>query len=134
MQLLIVFIILLGFPALEIVVLFRLADSIGWWLLPWLILSAVAGWALIQEERLAMFARLFSSLQSGQPLGFAMLDSLRTLFAGVLLIFPGVISDVLAVILLLLPRTKVPHSPVRENSEEIIIEGEWQREDDPRLK
>lgn len=136
MRLLIVFFILLGFPALEIVVLFRLADSIGWWLLPWLILSALAGWTLIQEERLAVFARLFSSLQSGQPLGYAMLDSLRTLFAGVLLMFPGVISDGLAVILLLLPRPRVsPRPPVREASEdEVIIEGEWQREEDKRLK
>lgn len=135
MRLLIVFFILLGFPALEIFVLFRLADAIGWWLLPWLILSAAAGWALIQEERLAVFGRLFSSLQSGQPLGYAMLDSLRTLFAGVLLIFPGVISDGLAVILLLLPRPKVPRPLAREASEdEVIIEGEWQREEDKRLK
>lgn len=134
MRLLIAFFILLAFPALEIAVLFRLADSIGWWLLPWLILSALAGWTLIQEERLAVFARLFSSLQSGQPLGYAMLDSLRTLFAGVLLMFPGVISDGLAVILLLLPRPKVPHRPAAGESEEIIIEGEWQREEDKRLK
>lgn len=134
MQLLIVFFILLGFPALEIVVLFRVADSIGWWLLPWLMLSAVAGWTLIQEERLAMFGRLFSSLQSGQPPGYAMLDSLRTLFAGVLLIFPGVISDALALVLLLLPRAKVPQRPMSGESEEIIIEGEWQREEDKRLK
>jgi UPF0716 protein FxsA len=134
MRLLIVFFILLGFPALEIFVLFRLADAIGWWLLPWLILSAVAGWTLIQEERMAVFGRLFSSLQSGQPLGYAMLDSLRTLFAGVLLIFPGVISDALAVLLLLLPRPKVSRPPVRESSDEVIIEGEWQREEDKRLK
>jgi len=134
MQLLIVFFILLGFPALEIVVLFRVADSIGWWLLPWLILSAIAGWTLIQEERLAMFERLFSSLQSGQPLGFAMLDSLRTLFAGILLIFPGVISDGIAVILLLLPRARTPRPPNRDTGEDVIIEGEWQREEDPRLK
>lgn len=134
MQLLIVFFILLGFPALEMVVLFRVADLIGWWLLPWLILSAVAGWTLIQEERLAMFGRLFSALQSGQPLGFAMLDSLRTLFAGVLLIFPGVISDGLAVILLLLPRARMPPPPSRDTGEDVIIEGEWQREEDPRLK
>ncbi|MFA5241565.1 MAG: FxsA family protein [Sulfuricella sp.] len=134
MQLLIIFFILLGFPALEIIVLFRVADSIGWWLLPWLILSAAAGWTLIQEERLAMFGRLFSSLQSGQPLGFAMLDSLRTLFAGILLIFPGVISDGLAVILLLLPRARKPGPPPRDSGEDVIIEGEWQREDDPRLK
>ncbi len=134
MRLLIVFFILLGFPALEIVVLFRVADAIGWWLLPWLILSAAAGWTLIQEERLAMFGRLFSSLQSGQPPGYAMLDSLRTLFAGVLLIFPGVISDGLAVLLLLLPRAKVPQRPMSGESEEVIIEGEWQREEDKRLK
>jgi UPF0716 protein FxsA len=135
MQLLIIFFILLGFPALEIFVLFRVADVIGWWLLPWLMLSAVAGWALIQEERLAMFGRLFSSLQSGQPLGFAMLDSLRTLFAGVLLIFPGVISDGLAVILLLLPNFGTPRQPARDaGQDEVIIEGEWQREEDKRLK
>ncbi len=135
MQLLFVFLILLSFPALEIFVMFRLADAIGWWLLPWLILSAVAGWTLIQEERLAMFGRLFSSLQSGQPLGYAMLDSLRTLFAGVLLIFPGVISDVLALILLLLPRPKAPPPLARDaREEEVIIEGEWQREEDKRLK
>jgi UPF0716 protein FxsA len=135
MQLLLVFFILLSFPALEIFVLFRVAEAIGWWLLPWLILSAAAGWTLIQEERLAMFGRLFSSLQSGQPLGYAMLDSLRTLFAGVLLIFPGVISDVLAVILLLLPRPKVPPPLARDaGAEEVIIEGEWQREEDKRLE
>jgi UPF0716 protein FxsA len=135
MQLLIVFFILLGFPALEIFVLFRLADSIGWWLLPWLVLSAVVGWKLIQEERLAMFGRLFSSLQSGQPLGFAMLDSLRTLFAGVLLMLPGVISDFLAVILLLLPRSKTASRPMPHDvGDDGVIEGEWQREEDKRLK
>lgn len=133
MQLKIIFFILLGFPALEIFVLFRLADAIGWWLLAWLILSAGAGWVLIQEERLAVFARLFSSLQSGQPLGYAMLDSLRTLFAGVLLIFPGVVSDVLALILLLLPRSKA--TPLARNrADEGVIEGEWQREEERRLK
>ena len=60
-----------------------------------------------------MFGRLFSALQSGQPLGYAMLDSLRTLFAGVLLIFPGVVSDAVALVLLLLPRPKA--MPVANN-------------------
>ena len=106
MRVLLVLFILLGFPALEIFVLAKLAGVIGWWLLLWLILSAFAGWTLIQEEKLAVFGRLFSSLQSGQPLGYAMLDSLRTLLAGVLLIFPGVVSDVMALVLLLLPRPK----------------------------
>lgn len=133
MRFLLVLFILLGFPALEIFVLVQLAGVIGWWLLLWLMVSAFAGWTLIQEEKLAVFGRLFSSLQSGQPLGYAMLDSLRTLIAGVLLIFPGVVSDVIALVLLLLPRPKVvpSSSPVPE---ETIIEGEWQREEDKRLK
>ncbi|MEN6584903.1 MAG: FxsA family protein [Sulfuricella sp.] len=133
MRVLLVLFILLGFPALEIFVLVQLAGVIVWWLLLWLVVSAFVGWTLIQEEKLAVFGRLFSSLQSGQPLGYAMLDSLRTLLAGVLLIFPGVVSDVIALVLLLLPRPKVVpgSSPVQE---ETIIEGEWQREEDKRLK
>lgn len=135
MRVFLILIILLGFPALEIFVLAKLAGVIGWWLLLWLILAAFAGWTLIQEEKMAMFGRLFSALQSGQPLGYAMLDSLRALFAGVLLIFPGVVSDVVALALLLLPRTEEKairtHNPAPE---EIIIEGEWQREEDKRLK
>ncbi len=119
--------ILLGFPVLEIFVTVKLAGIIGWWLAPLLILSAVAGSRLIQQEKTVVFARLFSSLQSGRPLGFAMLDSVRTLLAGVLLIFPGVVSDVLALALLLLPSPKRSRrsGPVDDG----IIEGEWQREE-----
>lgn len=134
MRFLLIVFILLGFPALEIFVLAKLAGIIGWWLLLWLILGALAGWTLIQEEKLAMFGRLFSALQSGQSLGYAMLDSLRTLLAGVLLIFPGVVSDVMALLLLLLPRPKALRRPAAEESGDIIIEGEWQREEDKRLK
>lgn len=133
MRILLILFILLGFPALEIFVLVKLAGVIGWWLLLWLILAAFAGWTLIQEEKLAVFGRLFSSLQSGQPLGYAMLDSVRTLFAGVLLIFPGVVSDVMALVLLLLPRPKAGRNK-NQPAEEIVIEGEWQREEDKRLK
>lgn len=126
--------ILLGFPALEIFVLAKLAGSIGWWTLLWLVVAAIAGWLLIQEEKLAVFGRLFSSLQSGQPLAFAMLDSLRTLFAGVLLIFPGVVSDFVALVLLLLPQPSLGRRPPAGRVEDGIIEGEWQREEDRRLK
>ena len=37
MRVLLILFILLGFPALEIFVLAKLAGSIGWWLLLWLI-------------------------------------------------------------------------------------------------
>jgi UPF0716 protein FxsA len=126
--------ILLGFPALEIFGLVKLADVIGWGLLLWLALSAFAGWTLIKEEKLAIAGRLLSALQSGQQPIYALLDSMRTLIAGVLLIFPGVISDGIAVILLLLPGSKVPSPAARDDAGEVIIEGEWKREEDSRLK
>ena len=133
MRFLLILFILLGFPALEVFVMVELSGVIGWWLLLWLILSAFAGWTLIQEEKLAVFGRLFSSLQSGQPLGYAMLDSMRTLIAGVLLIFPGVVSDVMALALLLLPRPRVARG-AKPLPDEGVIEGEWQREEDKKLK
>jgi UPF0716 protein FxsA len=129
MRFFVVLIILLCFPALEIYTLFRLAEHIGWWLLLWLVAATAGGWLLIQEEKLAFFGRLVEAVQTGRsPLG-ALFDSGRTLAAGWLLIFPGVISDVIAVLLLLLPRTKLPTAGPAP--EEGVIEGEYRREDQP---
>ena len=46
--------ILLGFPLLEAVVLLRLSDTLGWWVLGWVVLAACAGMALIKEARFAL--------------------------------------------------------------------------------
>lgn len=122
--------ILLGFPVLEIFTLVQLADVIGWWLLAWVIASALAGALLLREAGFAIPARLFAALQAGHSLNFALLDSFRTVAAGVLLIFPGVISDFLALILLLLPHPKVsrPASPPPKDGG--AIEGEWREAKD----
>lgn len=115
--------ILLGFPALEIYTLILAWHAVGWWLLPWLGFTAIAGWTLIQEERLAVFGRMVTALQSGQaPLG-ALLESGRMLVAGLLLMFPGLLSDFLAAVLLILPR----RGPAMDGvpPEPGVIEGEW---------
>jgi UPF0716 protein FxsA len=127
MRFLVLLTILLCFPALEIYTMFRVADQIGWWLLAWLVAATAAGWLLIQEEKLAFFGRLVQAVQTGQsPLG-ALFDSGRTLAAGWLLIFPGVISDGLALILLLIPRRSRPAAgPAPDDG---VIEGEYRRED-----
>ena len=113
----------LGFPALEIYTLFQVADIIGWWLLAWLFFSALAGWALIREESLAVFGRLAVAVQNGQSPLAALWDSGRTMLAGLLLIIPGVLSDVLALILLLLPNKSGRINP-RNDHDDGIIEGE----------
>ncbi|MHB0984218.1 MAG: FxsA family protein [Sulfuricella sp.] len=117
--------ILLGFPALEIFATFRVAQIIGWWLLPWLIASAVVGGWLIREAGVMVPVKLFAALNAGHNLNLALLDSFRTVFAGLLLIFPGVASDFLALLLLLLPHPKM--SPQAASRDDGIIEGEWTR-------
>lgn len=120
---LIFLLLVLGFPALEIYTMFRVADVIGWWLLAWLVLSALIGWILIKEEKMAVFGRLAVAVQNGQSPFAALWDSGRTMLAGLLLIIPGVLSDVLALILLLLPN-KSDRINSRSTDDDGVIEGE----------
>ncbi len=104
---LVLFAILLGFPLLEAVVLVRLSETLGWWILAWVVFAAVAGMALIKEARFALLAQLATGLAHGRFSIVALTDSARTVLAGILLIFPGVVSDLIALTLLLLPRRRV---------------------------
>jgi UPF0716 protein FxsA len=119
--------ILLGFPVLEAVVLVRLSATFGWWVLVWLVLAAVAGMALIKKARFALVARLTAGLAQGEFSVNALSDSARTVLAGLLLIFPGVVSDLLAITLLLLPRPRLAETAPRRQSGGTLIEGEFRR-------
>jgi UPF0716 protein FxsA len=118
--------ILLGFPLLEAVVLVRLANTFGWWVLVWCVLAACAGVALIKEARFAMLARLAAGVAHGEFPILALTDSARTVIAGLLLIFPGVVSDLIAITLLLLPRSQARHASPRRQPRD-VIEGEFRR-------
>jgi UPF0716 protein FxsA len=119
--------ILLGFPALEIALLVRLAETHGWWVLAWVILSACAGVALIKEARFALVARLAAAVAEGRFPIAAFVDSARTVVAGLLLIFPGIISDFIALTLLLLPRAMPETAPIRVAPGD-VIDGQFRRE------
>ena len=120
--------ILLGFPLLEGVVLVRLSETLGWWILAWVVLAACAGMALIKEARFALVARLAAGFAQGQFSIVALTDSARTVVAGALLIFPGVVSDLIALTLLLLPgRRVVADSASRRHPGGTLIEGEFRR-------
>lgn len=124
MRFLLILLILLGFPALEIYASARVAEIIGWWLLPWLLASAIVGGWLVREAGAMVPLRLFAALQSGHSLSLALLLGFRSVLAGLLLIFPGVVSDLLAVILLLLPH---PKSAMTTAANDGVIEGEWRQ-------
>jgi len=147
--------LLLSFPVLEAIGIFWAAAAVGGWVLVWLLLAAVAGVMLIRVERVAWSARLLFSVQSGtHPLG-ALFASGRILLAGGLLIFPGFISDAIALVLLLIPGTwgrrkadplrpandDMPPSPQPSpsrgegaNGMPTTINGEFKREPDDLLR
>lgn len=115
--------VVFGFPAVEIYTMFVVAEYIHWWLLLWLVVSALAGWLLIKEESMAMIGRLALAMQNGQSPFTAFWDSGRTMLAAVLLIFPGVLSDAVALILLLLPN-KSERVKKYNFSDDGVVEGE----------
>lgn len=146
--------LLLSFPVLEAIGIFWVASAIGGWVLLWLLLAAVIGVTLVRVERVAWSARILFSVQSGAHPLASLFYSSRILLAGGLLVFPGFISDVLALILLLVPGTwakRVP-DPLRPANDDIpfsqsappqsartggtpeTIDGEFKREPDDLLR
>ncbi|HYN53370.1 MAG TPA: FxsA family protein [Methylotenera sp.] len=124
---------LLAFPIAEIWLLISLADEYGWWVLLYLVVITVLGLQLIRDEKLLFSGRMMQSLtQGGNPVK-AIFGSARNIIAGVLLIIPGVITDLIAVVLLLLPVNKDGQSaskhPTQKAANDDVIEGEFRRED-----
>ncbi|MDZ4099444.1 MAG: FxsA family protein [Methylophilaceae bacterium] len=137
--------ILLAFPVLEIWLLIELADNYGWSLLGYLLIVAILGWRLILDEKLMIFGRVAQTLSQGGTPAKVLFGSAKNMIAGILLIIPGVITDVFAVLLLLIPSPKPlnfeqestsgfePHTRrrtgTRSAANDDVIEGEFKRED-----
>jgi UPF0716 protein FxsA len=145
---------MLSFPVLEAIGIFWAASVIGGWVLLWLLLAAVAGVSLIRVERVAWGARLLFSVQSGAHPLASLFASGRILLAGGLLVFPGFISDAIALVLLLIPGTwdRRMQDPLRPANDDVppphpappwrdganastkTIDGEFKREPDDLLR
>ena len=94
--------IVLLFPLLDLVVTARFARWTGVPMWMWLAGSAVAGLWVLANERVQFRARTLAAFRSDSPFR-GLLDSGRRVLAGILLIAPGILSDGLALLLLLLP-------------------------------
>lgn len=122
---------ILAFPVAEIWILISLADQYGWWLALYLLAMIVLGIRLIREEKAMLSARMMQGLmQGGHPMK-AVFGSARNMIAGVLLIIPGVLTDVLAALLLLIPinSPKSQAYQAERAANDDVIEGEFRRED-----
>ena len=94
--------IVLIFPLVDLVVTARFARWAGIPLWMWLAASAAGGLWVLANERVQFRSRTLAAFR-GDTLMRGLLDSGRRVLAGVLLIAPGILSDVLALLLLMLP-------------------------------
>jgi UPF0716 protein FxsA len=100
---LLVLAIVLAFPVIDLWVTAHIARLTGvpmWFLL---LSSAAAGLWLMHTERGEFRARTVAAMHGEYPLLSGLVDSGRKVLAAVLFIIPGVLSDLLGLLLLMLP-------------------------------
>lgn len=95
--------IVLGFPLLDLYATTRIAHWTGVPIWVWLGLPLIAGFVLLRNERMTFRAKTIAAMHGEYPLLRGLFDSGRKVLAGFLLLLPGVISDVIALLLLALP-------------------------------
>lgn len=129
-------------PFAEIWGYFKFGSLYGWWFLLYLIVMTVLGWRLIQEEKTLVLSRFMSIMEHGGNPMALILGTAKNLMAGGLFLFPGIFSDIIAIILLLIP---IKNNEERQDEFEAntfnkkkdstnkgdVIEGEYRREDEP---
>jgi UPF0716 protein FxsA len=129
---LIITLALLAFPIAEIWILINLSQKYDWWVLLYLVVMFLLGLQLIRDEKLLFSGRMMQSLnQGGNPIK-TMFGTARNIIAGILLIIPGVLTDLIAVVLLLIPvdKSAIKSSTFKQQAaNDDVIEGEFHRED-----
>ena len=94
---------------------------------------AILGWQLIQDEKALVLGKLMGMMTQGGNIAASILGSAKNLLAGALFLFPGILTDIIGFILLLIPiQTSVNENfqPKESASKDDVIEGEYRREDD----
>ncbi|SDS63045.1 UPF0716 protein FxsA [Halopseudomonas litoralis] len=143
-------ILLLALPLIELASLILLGQAVGvGWTLFWVLFTGVVGLTLIQRNGWGMLQRLQQQMASNRSPFGVLKSGMWGVLAGVLIAFPGLVTDVLAIpclVLALLHRGGGsgpddqgggPHRYQR--GEHTVIEGEWEAgtpapaDDDQRL-
>jgi UPF0716 protein FxsA len=99
----IVLTIVLAFPLADLYLTTRVARWSGIPLWVWLGGSFLAGALLLNNERNEFRMKTVAALHGEQPVMRGLLDSGRRVLAGLLLMLPGIASDIVALVLLALP-------------------------------
>jgi UPF0716 protein FxsA len=137
--------IVLSLPVAELLLDLALYRRYGNAFLMWLGAGAVAGiWLLLRAKE--SFRAALRGIGGGAAGGdtralsgslWSLLAGARAFFAGLLLLFPGVLSDALALLIVLLPGQVLTPPAMRaaDAANDAVIEGEFRevKDDTPRL-
>ena len=96
----------IGIPFIEMMILIKLGEYFGFWSALYLIvITGIIGAALARLEGMRTWRAIQEALQAGEMPAEKMIDALLVLIAGIVLITPGLLTD-LAGFLLLIPYTR----------------------------
>jgi UPF0716 protein FxsA len=103
-MLLYLFLLFTVVPLVELALLIWIGGRTVWWLpIALVVFTAIGGAALARWQGWQVGTRIRSDLRSGRLPASALLDGFLILVAAIFLISPGVITDVLGILLLLPP-------------------------------
>ncbi len=124
--------VLILLPAIEIAVLIWLAMETSVWLVLGLLLGAgLLGTYLARQQGLRAMTRVSENIRRGQMPGDALLDALLVSLAAVLLILPGLLSDVVAILLLFPPTRQLLKSAAKRNIQARVVTTHYHSFDAP---
>jgi UPF0716 protein FxsA len=96
--------VFVAFPLIEIALLIKAGETIGFWPTVGLLIGAATlGVLVIRHQGLTMVSRMLAAANEGKLPFAPMLDGYVLVVAGALLILPGFVSDVIGLLLLLPP-------------------------------
>jgi UPF0716 protein FxsA len=100
----IVLIILIAIPLIEIAVMIKVGQWIGFWPVLWLVIATfILGATIVGRSGLRSALKVRDALARGEPPVAAMIDSALVWVAGVLLMTPGFLADLVGLTLLIPP-------------------------------
>jgi UPF0716 protein FxsA len=95
-------------PVLDLVLLIKVGQVFGGWATAGLVVTtALTGALIISRQSLSVLRRTLEAVAEGQPPVGPVLDGLFLLVAGALLLTPGLVTDAVALLLLVPPVRRV---------------------------
>ncbi|MCB1520133.1 MAG: FxsA family protein [Hyphomicrobiaceae bacterium] len=134
----IMLLVFVAIPLLEIVLLIKVGQSIGfWWTVLIVVATAVVGTSLLHRQGLETLRRLMASTEAGSAPVQTLVEGALLLASGFLLLTPGLITDTFGFILLVPPLRSFLARHVVSKAIVVVRNGGWTQgpgpdEDEPR--